>query len=63
MFRVLKLYTSYKKYKIELVNHFLYFLLFYVTSAFTWADIIFHNFLETNPTIYEKIFSHQIFIF
>ena len=34
VFQVLKLLLI-KKYKIELVNQFLYFLLFYITSAFT----------------------------
>ena len=60
VFRVLKLLLI-KKYKIELINQFLY-LLFYITSAFTWADIIFYNFWEPNATISEKR-SPQIFIF
>ena len=46
--------ASYKIYKIELVNQFLYFLLFYITSAFTSADIVFYNFLEPNLTFSEK---------
>ena len=46
--------ASYKIYKIELVNQFLYFLLFYITSAFTSADIVFYDFVEPNLIISEK---------
>ena len=53
VFQVLKLFLI-KKYNIELVKQFLYFLLFYITPAFTSADIIFYNFLEPNPTFSEK---------
>ena len=66
VFQVLKLLLI-KKYKIELVNQFLYLLLFYITSAFTQADIISDNFLEPNPSFSEsfpeKRFPPQIFIF
>ena len=62
VFQFLKLLLI-KKYKIELVNQFLYFLLFYITSAFTSADIIIYNFLEPNPSFSEERFSPQIFIF
>ena len=62
MFQVLKLLLI-KKYKIELVKQFLYFLLFYITPAFTWVDIIFHNFLEPNLTFFEKKIFATIFHF
>ena len=59
VFQVLKLLLI-KKYKIELVKQFLYFLLFYITPAFTQADIIFYNFLEPNPTFSEKKIFTQV---
>ena len=60
VFQVLKLLFI-KKYKIEVVNQFLYFLLFYITWVFTSADIIFYNFLEPNPSFSEKRFSPNNF--
>ena len=62
VFRIFKLLLI-KKYKIELVNQFLYFLSFYITSAFTWIDISFYKFLEPNPTFSGKRFLPQVFIF
>ena len=55
--RIWTLFTQWlliKRYKIELGNQLLYFLLFY---------IIFYNFLEPDPTFSEKRFLIQIFIF
>ena len=61
VFQVLKLLFI-TKYKIELINQFLYFLLFYITWGFTSADIIFDNFLEPNPSFSEKRFSPNNFL-
>ena len=62
IFQVLKLLLI-KKCKIELVNQFLYFLLFYITSAFIFADIIFYNFLEPYLSFSEKDFYYKFSFF
>ena len=52
-----------KEYKIQLVYQFLYFLLFYIASEFTSADIIFTTFYNLVQHLLKKGFRHKFSFF
>ena len=63
MFQILKVLLIIKEYKIQLVYQFLYFLLIYIASEFTLADIIFTTFWNLIQHLLKKDFRHQFSFF
>ena len=63
IFQILKVLLIIKEYKIQLVYQFLYFLLIYIASEFTLADIIFTTFWNLIQHLLKKDFRHQFSFF
>ena len=63
IFQILKVLLIIKEYKIQLVYQFLYFLLVYIASEFTLADIIFTTFWNLIQHLLKKDFRHQFSFF